>query len=570
MYNLSTLPATLLAAVIDLPDHVNSKTIITVRCKCGIEKQINFRSFWRKWAHKDQYLCKSCHIKTYSSTPERIEKFKKSFAKIANTPEHKIKCSIAGKKAWTDPEIRHRITEAVRHDNIVNPKKKVARDIARAALMQKSWFRQHMDEMRLLAAEVIRNRCATDKQFCHYLAKNFKLELEDVKAKHRRSTSAASSLRWRDPIFRAKVIEILNSPSHIELLSENSRKLWQNTEYRQKMLAIYATDAYKQRQSEISREVNSRSEVKLAKANALARQPSISSLEDTLATILTDNNIKFFRQHIVAWYTFDFMIPRPNSTNILLEVNGDWFHSQPQQISRDAGKSTFIRRYHSDQYTLHTIWEHEFGSPQRILSILENFIAGELPHVDFELKDVVISQANSEDIKKFLSKYHYIGKIGRSSYTVAAFHQDVLIACAVFCYPTRMESAVRLQLSQTELYELTRFCIHPVYQKKNFASWFLSRIIKQLATEKPKIKCLLSFADPTFGHTGTIYKAGNWQYDGITEPSYYYRDQDGFIMHKRTLYSYAQKMHMKEAEFAQQYNYSKIKTKSKSRYIYEM
>lgn len=81
---------------------------------------------------------------------------------------------------------------------------------------------------------------------------------------------------------------------------------------------------------------------------------------------------------------------------------------------------------------------------------------------------------------------------------------------------------------------------------------------------------IVSFADTTIGHTGTIYKASNFKLDGITSGSHYYVSKTGFIMHKKTLYNRAVKMGMTEKEFAIKYEYTKKKTGEKIRYIYEL
>jgi len=92
-------------------------------------------------------------------------------------------------------------------------------------------------------------------------------------------------------------------------------------------------------------------------------------------------------------------------------------------------------------------------------------------------------------------------------------------------------------------------------------------VIRRFATDNPKITTLVAFADHSFNHFGTIYKAANWQFDGEVEPSYWYVDGEGYVMHKKTLYGKAKNSEMKEAEFAEKFGYQKVKGKVKSRYI---
>lgn len=52
---------------------------------------------------------------------------------------------------------------------------------------------------------------------------------------------------------------------------------------------------------------------------------------------------------------------------------------------------------------------------------------------------------------------------------------------------------------------------------KNSESWFIARAIKWVQRNHPEIKCLVSYADPSAFHRGTIYRASNWIADGRTD-----------------------------------------------------
>jgi hypothetical protein len=111
--------------------------------------------------------------------------------------------------------------------------------------------------------------------------------------------------------------------------------------------------------------------------------------------------------------------------------------------------------------------------------------------------------------------------------------------------------------------EITRFCIEPKYQIKNMASWFLSRIIKLIDSQ---YKIVVSFADTTVGHQGTIYKASNWKFDGIVEPDYYYSNGIEFF-HKKSIWNQAKKLGITESELVIQAKLVKESCAEKHRYI---
>ena len=81
---------------------------------------------------------------------------------------------------------------------------------------------------------------------------------------------------------------------------------------------------------------------------------------------------------------------------------------------------------------------------------------------------------------------------------------------------------------QQGLFELSRLCIHPDTQsvEHNITSWFVSRAIKQLRKDT-EVKAIISYADSDF-HSGTIYRACNFMYCGLTDPKkdFYYANGD--------------------------------------------
>lgn len=115
--------------------------------------------------------------------------------------------------------------------------------------------------------------------------------------------------------------------------------------------------------------------------------------------------------------------------------------------------------------------------------------------------------------------------------------------------------------------ELSRFCIHPNYQKHNLGSWFLSKAIKMLPTH---IKTIISYSDLTHNHNGGLYKASNFKIDHIVKPDYWYARENGWILHKKTVYNKAKSAGLRESEYAKQENLKKVKGKEKICFRYDI
>lgn len=52
---------------------------------------------------------------------------------------------------------------------------------------------------------------------------------------------------------------------------------------------------------------------------------------------------------------------------------------------------------------------------------------------------------------------------------------------------------------------------------KNAETWLIGKSVRWIKREYPDVKNLVSYADPSAGHRGTIYKAANWKEDGRTD-----------------------------------------------------
>lgn len=185
----------------------------------------------------------------------------------------------------------------------------------------------------------------------------------------------------------------------------------------------------------------------------------------------------------------------------------------------------------------------------------------------FDFDKLVIKEVGIDVYGPFLDSYHYLGCGGRRGYTLGLFINDSLIGAAVIGSITRAEIARKQGLDTSEVRELARFCIHPEYHFKNIPTWFLSRIVKRYKQEHPNVKMLISFADPTRGHEGTIYKAANWVFDGFTYPSYNYIDVNGVETHKKTVYGIAKRSGMTERQYAEQQCLTKVAHKRKRRFL---
>ena len=155
--------------------------------------------------------------------------------------------------------------------------------------------------------------------------------------------------------------------------------------------------------------------------------------------------------------------------------------------------------------------------------------------------DFYIDRVSKDEVKNLLYTHHYLkdeSKDFKSGYNYGLYRNsftDILRIgnCLGVCIFTGLPvpeiavGAFGLKRDEQEgLFELSRLCIHPEIQKEeyNITSWFVSRCIKRFRKDAT-VRAILSYADSNH-HSGTIYRACNFQYYGLTDSKkdFYYAD----------------------------------------------
>lgn len=81
----------------------------------------------------------------------------------------------------------------------------------------------------------------------------------------------------------------------------------------------------------------------------------------------------------------------------------------------------------------------------------------------------------------------------------------------------------------------------------------------------PDLDALVSYADPNAGHLGGIYRAASWLYDGQSEESrVYINNESGQTVSRRAFHSGSRGMRKAEIEAL---GYTQLKLPGKHRYV---
>ena len=164
-----------------------------------------------------------------------------------------------------------------------------------------------------------------------------------------------------------------------------------------------------------------------------------------------------------------------------------------------------------------------------------------------------IRQIDKASAKKMVVKYHYSKLWTKCSVALGLFRktgnehsffdeaEEEMVGVIVYGDPIgRLTGqSISVEIDRTEVLELTRLFIHDGYGS-NIESWFISQSFNWLRKFRTEIKALVSYASPVEGHSGTIYQATNWIYQGNNNrwnDGWIFKfEKDGRWMHGRTIF----------------------------------
>lgn len=155
-----------------------------------------------------------------------------------------------------------------------------------------------------------------------------------------------------------------------------------------------------------------------------------------------------------------------------------------------------------------------------------------------------LTKANSKAIKYACKNFHYSKSVPTIQYAYNVYNNNNEW-CGVIIYGGGANNnlAKSFNLKNGEVLELERVALNG---KQEQTSKAVALSLKLLHKENPIVKVIVSYADHRQKHVGTIYKATNWLFMGITKTSdtqYYY---NGKWTHQRTIDGKANKNYLKK------------------------
>jgi len=148
-----------------------------------------------------------------------------------------------------------------------------------------------------------------------------------------------------------------------------------------------------------------------------------------------------------------------------------------------------------------------------------------LRKADWLVADCLLRKART------LVKTHHYAHGGSNTFTAlhGLYRRSNYELCGVAWWlpPTR-DAAAKHWHNPEAVLTLSRLAIVPGVPT-NAASFLMAASIRLL---DPRWELLLTYADPSQGHTGAIYRATGWQYDGMSKPERVYFIGDQMVSRK--------------------------------------
>lgn len=188
-----------------------------------------------------------------------------------------------------------------------------------------------------------------------------------------------------------------------------------------------------------------------------------------------------------------------------------------------------------------------------------------------EAKDLIVKQVPANFIRQYVATYHYSHIMPDNAFECfAGFYKDKLAGVVVFGNGANNGtfSAIIPSMELENCRELTRLW-SPDGMPKNTESRLIAESIKLLPKE---VNLIVSFADPTHNHIGTIYQATNFYYTGLSSVSKMLINQQGEKFHIRTIGSYKRRhpelQKLTNKEVMKRLGWTYIDSLGKHRYVF--
>ncbi len=149
-------------------------------------------------------------------------------------------------------------------------------------------------------------------------------------------------------------------------------------------------------------------------------------------------------------------------------------------------------------------------------------------------KSLTVRRVNPSVVRSLIEREHYLHSMPASTRACfGVYLSGVLVGAVVFTSGARQGYRILEACEPDQVVTLARLWLADSLPR-NSESRVLGIVLRDLR-RTTRWKLVLSYADPSVGHVGVIYRASGWLYLGLTEPASYIELGDGRLHHPRSV-----------------------------------
>lgn len=179
-----------------------------------------------------------------------------------------------------------------------------------------------------------------------------------------------------------------------------------------------------------------------------------------------------------------------------------------------------------------------------------------------KVRDMTVGPVSPADVREFTRRYHYTATSGSAVWRWGLWHGPVLLGIVAYNLPTRSvcESVFGAEHFD-KVWHMGRLVLAEDCPR-NSESRLIGGSLRAIEREQPHVWAVLTYADTSAGHIGTVYQATNAIYTGTGGESWCYVDKLG---NPRATH---QQGHRVSRTRASEMGWSRRNGGSKHRYLY--
>ena len=151
-------------------------------------------------------------------------------------------------------------------------------------------------------------------------------------------------------------------------------------------------------------------------------------------------------------------------------------------------------------------------------------------------RDLEVFPCELLEIRTFIERHHYSHNVNgvKISFCFKVMYKDEIVGGVIYgCLSTTAWK--RYSKEEKSVLELRRLVLVDEAER-NSESFVVGKTLRYIKNNSSGIDIVVSYADPLYGHSGTIYRASNFEYLGVGSKDKGFKDpENGKVYHSRAL-----------------------------------